>query len=152
MTKILIAGIGNSYRGDDGAGWAVIDGLTGAVDPSIKLAKLRGDAAELIDLFSQYGNVYLVDACSMSREPGSWQCLDLHKDPLAKENPQTSTHGFGVAQAIALAKNLGMLPEKLVLYAIAGNRYNVSEGLSPPVVKGVKEVIQAILLMLNQEK
>lgn len=151
MTKTLIAGIGNPYRGDDGAGWAVIEGLAGMVDPSIKLTKLRGDAAELIDLFSQYRNVYLVDACILSGEPGSWKCLDLHKDSLPEENPQTSTHGFGVAQAIALAKNLGALPEKLVLYAIAGNRYNVSEGLSPPVAKGVEEVTQAILSTIKNE-
>ena len=55
--------------------------------------------------------------------------------PLPKENAQTSTHGFGISEAIAFAKNMGMLPGKLIVYAIAGDHFNISGALSPAVFR-----------------
>lgn len=145
MDNIIIVGIGNQYRGDDGAGWAVIDGLPASVGSSIKLVKLRGDIAALIEIFSSYAKVYVVDACLGSSLVGTWQRIDLHQQAIPNENPQTSTHGFGLSQAISIAKNLDQLPEKLILYALSGDTYGFCDTLSPPVVKSVDQVIQAIL-------
>lgn len=138
-----MVGIGNPYRSDDAAGWAVIDALEGQVHGSIQLSKQRGDIAELLDVFSTSQTVFLVDAC-LSTE-GGWQRIDLCRQPLPEENTQTSTHGLSVAQAIALAKNLEIMPPKLILYAIAGDQYGVGGRLSPHVEKSVKQVVKEIL-------
>lgn len=148
MADLIIVGIGNPYRGDDGAGWAVIDGLE-KLGASIKRVKQRGDIAELIDLFTQYKSVYLVDACLCSEPAGTWRRIDLHMESIPNENPLTSTHGFSLSQAISLAKNLDQLPDKLILYAINGDNYNISEALSPPVARSIDSVIKAIL---NEEE
>ncbi len=145
MADIIIVGIGNPYRGDDAAGWAVIDGLKGTIGSVIKLVKQQGDIAELIDIFAHHKSVYLVDACRSSELVGTWQRIDVNKQPIMEENPQTSTHGFSLSQAIALAKNLDQLPNKLILYAINGNHYSISDVLSPPIAKSVNSVIKAIL-------
>ncbi len=145
MTDIIIVGIGNPYRGDDAAGWAVIDGLKETAGSAIKLVKLQGDIAELIDIFAHHKSVYLVDACRSSELVGAWQRIDVHKQPIIEDNPQTSTHGFSLGQAISLAKNLDQLPNKLILYAINGMHYSISDELSPPVAKSVNSVIKAIL-------
>lgn len=145
MADIIIVGIGNPYRGDDAAGWAVIDGLRETIGSVIKLVKQRGDMADLIDIFALHKNVYLVDACCGSGCAGEWQRIDVHKQPILEEIPQTSTHGFSVSQAVSLARNLDQLPNKLILYAINGDHYSISEGLSPSVAKGVDRVIKAIL-------
>lgn len=145
MNNIIVVGIGNPYRGDDGAGFAVIDGLEKSLSSSVKLLKLRGDIAELIDIFANYQTVYLVDACRSNEEQEDWRRLDVQKESIKDENPQTSTHGFGITQAISLAKNLDKLPDKLILYAINGNQYSISDVISPSVYASVNSVIKAIL-------
>lgn len=145
MADIVIVGIGNPYRGDDAAGWAVIDGLKEKTGSVIKLVKQRGDIAELIDTFAQHKNVYIIDACSSSDPVGTWKRIDVHKQSIVDENPQTSTHGFSLSQAISLAKNLRQLPNKLILYVINGDNYSISEILSPSVAISVECVINAIL-------
>lgn len=145
MSDIIIVGIGNSFRGDDAAGWAVIDGLKETAGSAIELVKLRGDIAELLDIFARHKSVYLVDACSSNGPAGSWQRIDAQQQALPPENTQTSTHGFSVGQAVALAKNLDQLPNKLILYAITGDNYSITSTLSPAVAKSIDSVILAIL-------
>jgi len=69
MTKQIIVGIGNQYRGDDGVGLAVIDDLHNKLP--IKLVKSRGDISDLIDIFSHHDTVYLIDACLLDAPIGS---------------------------------------------------------------------------------
>lgn len=145
MGNLIVVGIGNPYRGDDGAGWAIIDGLKKKLSPAIELVKQRGDIAELIDIFAQYNTVYLVDAYQSHALMDSWKRIDIHQEPIPDEQPQTSTHGFSIAQAISLAKNLDQLPKKLILYAIKGDNYTISDHLSPSVAKSIDEVMEAIL-------
>lgn len=145
MAEIIIVGIGNPYRGDDAAGWIVIDRLKEALGLAVHFVKLRGDIAELIDIFTKYKTVYIVDAISSKLPVGSWQRIDLHKQPIKDDNPQTSTHGFSISQAISLAQNLDSMPNQLILYGISGVNYNVVESLTPSVAKGIEGVVQAIL-------
>lgn len=145
MADIIIVGIGNPYRGDDAAGWAVIDGLKETVGSAIKLEKQQGDIAILIDIFAHHKSVYLVDACQSGGLVGAWQRIDVHQQPIREDNSQTSTHGFSLSQAISLAENLDQLPNKLILYAINGAHYSISDALSPPVARSIDSVIMAIL-------
>ncbi len=145
MAEIIIVGIGNPYRGDDAAGWAVIDKLAAKIGSAIKLVKQQGDVAELIDFFVHFKSVYLVDAGSWDAPIGSWQRIDVLKDPIPEETVQTSTHGFGAAQAISLARNLDQLPKKLIVYAINGGAYHISNELSGPVAKCIDSVAEAVL-------
>lgn len=145
MAEIIIVGLGNPYRGDDAAGWAVIDTLAAKIGSAIKLVKQQGDIAELMDFFSHYKSVYLIDAGSWDAPIGSWQRIDVLIQPILEEDAQTSTHGFGASQAISLAKNLDQLPSRLILYAINGNAYHISNELSEPVAKGIAMVAEALL-------
>ena len=145
MADVIVVGIGNPYRGDDGAGWAVIDGLMETIGSAVTLVKQRGDVGELIDIFARHKSVYLVDACHSHESKGAWERIDLHKQQVLEENPQTSTHGFSVSQAISLAKNFRRIPNKLILYAIKGDNYSISETLSPSVKRSVDSVIKAII-------
>jgi hydrogenase maturation protease len=144
MSKIIIIGIGNPFRGDDGAGPAVIDALLGKLPMEITLSKQRGDISELIDCFASYPSVYIVDACSSSAAPGTCHRIDGLNEPLPAET-QVSTHGMTIRQAITLARTLDKLPSKLIVYAISGNQYHMSNTLSPPVANTIDSVVQNIL-------
>jgi hydrogenase maturation protease len=145
MAEIAIIGIGNSFRGDDGAGWAVIEVLERKMPAQIKLSKIRGEIAEILEYFENYPAIYLIDACVGNAPAGTWKRLDALVDPVDFEQPQTSTHGLSLSHAISLAKNLNQLPSKLIIYAIYGNHYATSQGLSSKVAEAIPCIVQSIL-------
>ena len=145
MSELAIVGIGNPFRGDDGAGWTVIEKLEKKIHPSIRLMKARGEISELIDILSRFSNIYFIDACKSRDAIGTWRRIDVKSDPLLFDNPQTSTHGLSIKEAIELAKTRGAFPSKLILYAISGENYQMSETLSPEVAKAAAEVAEKIL-------
>lgn len=143
MSDLIIIGIGNPMRGDDGVGWAVIDLLK--QNTQIPLQKQRGDIADLMEAFEHYSTVYLVDACTLNAPAGSWRRIDGIHDSLPEEHTQTSTHGFGITQAIGMAKNLNLLPSKLIIYAICGHDYEMNNTLSPSVEAAIEKVARELL-------
>jgi len=55
-----------------------------------------------------------------------------------------STHGFGAAAAVELARALGRLPRLSVVYAIEGASFAAGAALSPPVAKAAAEVVRRL--------
>ncbi len=143
MADIAIIGIGNPFRSDDGIGWAVIEALEGRVSSRVALHQARSDIAELMEYFSRYQTVYLVDACQGEGLIGSFKRIES-LDELEQES-FVSTHGFGLAQAIALAKNCRELPDRLVIYAIYVDRFQLGSELSVEAKSAVEEVVQRLL-------
>src|SRR5215207_5591238 len=56
-----------------------------------------------------------------------------------------STHAFGVADAIELARTLGRLPARLEIYTIEGADFTAGAGLSPPVAAAVNALTRRIV-------
>jgi hydrogenase maturation protease len=148
--EIVIVGVGNPFRGDDGVGWAVVDALDGKVQPNVVIAKRHEDFAVLSDYFAHYATVYIVDAAQSGGLPGSWQRLDGLRQPLLHERPQTSTHGFGVMQAIELARELHSLPARLIIYAVEAETFQVNDALSVAVARAVPMVASEIIREIGE--
>lgn len=140
---MIVVGVGNPYRGDDGAGWAVIDELSKTLDAKF-LLKSRADLGDFLEIFSSHSIVYIVDACLSDAPIGSWRRIDALQEEIPPERPQTSTHGLSLSQIFALAKNLHQLPSQLTLYVIAGKEFQMKDCLSPPIQAAVQEVAQEI--------
>lgn len=138
-------GIGNPYRGDDGIAWEILRTIEKKIPESIFFKKSRGDIGELLETFQSFKTVILIDACLSGKSAGSWERINALKDPLPEDSSQTSTHGFNVGQAIALARNLKQLPSVLILYAISGDRFGIGDHLSEEVGKAIDPVVEAIL-------
>ena len=118
-------GIGNAWRGDDGAGPAVAAALGG---------KVTDDPAGLI----------VVDASRSGAEPGTVHRFDASAGPLPAGATRCSTHAFGVAEAIELARVLDRLPARLDVYAIEGAAFGQGEGLSAAVERAVAGVAREL--------
>jgi hydrogenase maturation protease len=101
-----------------------------------------------MDAWTDFDDVVLVDACRGAGEPGS-----IHRftpgelERLASVQPRRygSTHGFGVMEAVALARTLGTLPSGLVIYAIEAGHVRDGDGLSGEVERGVRELVALLL-------
>jgi len=131
--NILVAGIGNSFRCDDRAGLLVVDFIADAIkytpfDALIELKKLSGEGAELIHEWEGYDSVYLVDASQPFGTPGKLTRIDTRTSQLKQDYFHYSSHNFSLAEAVELSRQLGSLPDKLVVFAIEG--INFSTGLN----------------------
>ena len=140
----LVIGIGNRYRSDDGAGPAALDLLRAKGLSGVRLLECDGDGAALLDAWQGAGAVVLIDAVSSGAPPGLVYRFDLLAQELPAEVSFQSTHAFGVAEALALARVLGQLPVRLVLYAIEGRSFVAGVGLSSEVLLAVQEVARQV--------
>ena len=126
-----VIGVGNPWRGDDGAGLAVARRVGGV--------EHEGDCARLVDLIAGFDEVTLVDAAaSGTAAPGTVHRFDATAGPLPSAALRSSSHAFGVADAIELGRVLGRLPRRVSVVAIEGADFAIAAGLSPPVERAVE--------------
>jgi hydrogenase maturation protease len=124
VSERLVLCIGNPDRGDDGVGWLVADRLRAqGVPAGMRVETLAGGAAELIAAFEGEDDVVLVDAACSGAPAGTVHVADCAMDEALPTAATGSSHGLGVAEAIALARALGCLPRRCVVYAIEGRDF-----------------------------
>lgn len=135
---MLIIGCGNRERGDDAAGLLVVEKLRelGAECAGVKLTTCTGEPAELMDSWHAEDEVVLIDAVVTGAEIGTVHCWRGDTPPQASSS-SASTHGFGIHEAISLAKALDCLPKSLCIYGIEGRQYATGSALSAEVRRAV---------------
>lgn len=142
----LVIGTGNPLRRDDGAGPAVVERLQGArLPPAVELMQHNGDGLSLINTWQSYAYVILIDAACAGGNPGTIHRFEASAIELPRDLLCSSSHLFGPAEAIALARSLGRLPDKLLVYGIEGIDFAYGEGLSPEVAQAVGMVTERIM-------
>jgi hydrogenase maturation protease len=112
---IRVVGIGSPF-GADQLGWVAIDALSACNLPDCELIKLDRPGSSLLDYFGGMKCVVLIDAVAQDEFPGSVAQVQLEQ--LDQVRCLTSSHGFGVTEAVALASQLGELPPQLYLIGI----------------------------------
>lgn len=104
-----------------------------------------GEGTELMQAWEGVERVLLVDAACSGATPGTIHRFDPLNGPLPRGFFYYSTHRFGVAEAVELAKVLGLLPPRLTLYAIEGGCFNAGDGLTEPVALAAARLAGEIL-------
>ena len=140
----LVIGVGNAWRGDDGAGLAVARRLRELSPPYVDVRAIEGDATSLMDAWAGADRVVVVDAAQSGAAPGSVRRFDAHAAALPVRALRSSTHAFGVPDAIELARALGRLPAMLDVYAIEGASFAAGDGLTPPVERAAEALAVAL--------
>jgi hydrogenase maturation protease len=137
---MLILGCGNRDRGDDAAGGLVAERLR---DLGLDARICSGQALGLIDAWNGADDVVIVDAVMTGGPAGKVWLWDGEQLPVP-ESLSLSTHGFGVAEAIRLARILGCLPKRLRIFGVEGSLFDPGSAVSPEVMYAVKEVVRQI--------
>ncbi len=140
----LLLGIGNRFRSDDGLGSYVVRQINKKKIAGIDARELNGDFTNIIDILRDYQELFVVDACISGKQIGSYHVLDYKKKGLPTEWSQCSTHGLGIAEGLQLASNLGVLPEKVTVYAIEAKNFDPGNQPSPEVLEAADRVINEI--------
>ena len=136
--------MGNPWRRDDAAGLVVARRLRGTLPAEVDVLEREGEPTALIDSWDGADRVWLVDAVSSGAEAGTVHRVDASRDALPAELFRTSTHHVGLAEAVELARALGRLPERIVVYGVEGERFDVGDELTPSVGDAVEQVVRAL--------
>jgi hydrogenase maturation protease len=131
-----LIGLGNAWRGDDAAGLVVARRLGGLAH--------EGDAVALLDAWAGAAHAIVVDAAASGAPAGTIHHFDAAAGPLPAGALRSSTHAFGLADAVELARSLGRLPARLDIYAIEGAGFALGAGLSPPVAAAVDALARSL--------
>jgi hydrogenase maturation protease len=151
MKRVLVAGIGNELRGDDAVGLEVADRLRERVPPGVEVVGCEQEPLRLIDTWHGADSVVVVDAIDSGGEPGTVVRLDASVDQIAERTFRSSTHAFGVGETIELARALGKLPRRVIVYGVEGAEFAAGRGLSALVDAAVGSVVESILADLARE-
>ncbi len=144
LSRRLVIGVGNPDRGDDGAGLLVARLVRDLRLPDVIVLEQDGDAASLLQAMRPDDAVWLVDAARSGAVSGAIHRLDCAAGETPPAAASASSHGLGVAEAIALARALGSLPQRCVVYAIEGVAFTPGAPVSAPVQEAVLAVARRI--------
>jgi hydrogenase maturation protease len=141
---VILIGVGNAWRGDDGAGLAVARRVRELSPAGVEVREVEGDATALVEVWSGAEGVVVVDAAQSGALPGTVRRFDARARPLPARSLRSSTHAFGVSDAVELARALDRLPARLDVYAIEGASFTAGEGLSQAVGRAVDELAESL--------
>jgi hydrogenase maturation protease len=145
--RVLVVGIGNPDRGDDGLGPAVANRLRERVLPGVHILDRGGDILGLIEEWDGFDAVFVVDAAAPVGQPGRVHRPDLTASEVPVCFARGSTHAFGIAETVELARSLDRLPRHLVAYLVEGECFDIGAPLSPMVAGAVDEVVRRIVVV-----
>jgi hydrogenase maturation protease len=153
--EVVVIGIGNEFRQDDGAGLAVLARLAAALPPEaarpgVELLASDGDPAELLAAWAGARLAIVVDAMrGQPPVPGRRHRLDggqLAALDQAGAGPwPASSHALGLAAAAGLAAALGQLPGRLIVHGVEVADVTAGTGLSPAVAAAIGPLAEAVL-------
>ena len=143
--RVVVIGVGNEFRRDDGAGIEVVAGLRGHVPDGVELLVSDGEPTALIEAWDEALLAVVVDAVhAHPGEPGRLHRLVLEGDRHALDSP-VSSHGLGLGEAIDLARVLGRMPERLIVHAVEAGDTAQGTGLTPVVAAAISRLVAAVL-------
>lgn len=147
--RILIAGLGNIFWGDDGFGVEVVRRLSAqALPSSVRVAdfgiRALHLAYELLD--GGYETTIVVDAARMGDEPGTVYFMKPDIDFLLRDtSANPDAHAMDFRAVLRLVKAFGGDPGDV--YVVGCEPFQVEEetlGLSQPVAAAVDEALRLI--------
>jgi hydrogenase maturation protease len=143
---VVVIGVGNPMRADDAAGIAVVRRLR--VRAGVRLLEQSGEATALLDALRGAPAALVVDA-ARGPQPGRVRRLDAAAQSLPPALFACSTHGFGVAEGIELARALGALPPVCVVYALEGAQFETGAAMSPAMQAAVAAVAARVEMEID---
>jgi len=157
--RTLVVGVGNEDRGDDGLGPLAARLLADAIAPrhaegraggrvragsahDVEIVAWTGDPMGLLDRWTGFDRLVLIDAVVSGAEPGTTRRFG--PDAPFAEGAGASTHGFGLAAALALGRALGRLPEQVEVWGVEAVEFAADAPLTPAVAHAVLALVDRL--------
>ena len=145
--RILVAGIGNIFLGDDGFGPEVVRRLPSPGPPGVRVVDYGIRGMHLAyDLAEGYETTVLVDASARGGEPGTVYLLEVDAEgPPAGENALLDAHGMQPDVVFSLVGLLGADAGRVLVVGCEPASVDEGMGLSAPVAAAVDEAVRVVL-------
>ena len=143
---IVVAGLGNEYRRDDGAG-----PVTAARIVTQLAAEDIGPIVDPLDLLGRWDNAVLaivIDAVRSGSTPGTVRVVELPSDDGG--HGATSTHGISLGGVWRLAQAVGRAPARVIVVGIEGVDFGNGPGLSAAVDAAVPVAVQRAIALIKE--
>lgn len=141
---VVVVGVGNVHRGDDAVGHAVACRLREERLAHVRVLTESGEGTSLMALWQDTNAVILIDAMRSGANPGTVQRIEAGRQPVPRALLRCSTHAFGVADAIELARALGQIPPHVIVYGIEGETFEIGAELSAAVAQAIPQVVSRV--------
>ena len=142
---MLVIGIGNTMRRDDGVGILVVERLAVAIAPhAADIVTMDGESTRLIEAWAGADRAVVVDAMRGGESAGSVRRIEVGRDALPSWAVGASSHHAGLAEAVDLGRALDRLPAHLVIYGVEAHDVSPGEGLSPAVENAMPDLVQRL--------
>ena len=141
---ILVLGIGNEYCRDDAVGLIVARRLKERAHDHVSIFEHNGEGTALMEKWRNSAGVILIDAVHSNQKAGTIFRFEAHQQAIPAQFFHYSSHAFGLADAIELARTLKQLPPRLIVYGIEGKNFAAGSGLSAEVKKAVSTVVESV--------
>jgi hydrogenase maturation protease len=143
----LVVGVGNAWAGDDAAGLLVAR-IVRERAPGVQVIEHEGEPTALLEAWEGAALAVVVDATSGGGRPGEVRVMDATDAPLPAAFTGTSTHAFGLAEAIELGRALGRSPGRLLVVGVEGARFEAGAEPGPEVAAALEGAADQVLALL----
>lgn len=150
MSRVVVIGVGNSYRRDDAAGLLAARRAAQLLPAGVSVLEEEGEPTLLLGRWRAAESVVLIDAVTSGARPGTVHPIDAAAGPVPSKLFAVSTHAMSLAEAIELARALGALPPRIVVYGIEGENFEAGTALSPQVAAAVEEAARLVTAEARQ--
>lgn len=127
---LTVAGVGSHLRGDDAVGLRLVERLPDCG----QVARVLWEDADALSLTHELlgldGPALIVDCADMGLPPGEFRVFDETAVRLVTRADTVSTHGFGLADALALARELGF-GQAVTFFGVQPQQLELAGELSP---------------------
>jgi len=155
--RVLIAGIGNIFLGDDGFGVEVAQRLANrGFGPGVRVADFGIRGLDLAFALSDgYDAAILLDASPRGGQPGTVYVMKLDPTTSRDESvmPAVEPHGMDPRRVLRLAASLGGAPRELFLVGCEPTPFDADDpppGLTPPVRAALDQAVEAVAKLVHQ--
>ena len=137
--------MGNAWRGDDAVGLLVARRLQEDPLPQVAIVECRGTVTAVREAWKDAAGVIVVDAVVSGARPGTiYRFNALGAGVPVELSRSPSSHGWGVAEALALGRVLHELPPWLIIYGIEGQNFGPGQEVSQEVAAAIPEAARRI--------
>ncbi|RLC87110.1 MAG: Ni,Fe-hydrogenase maturation factor [Chloroflexi bacterium] len=151
--RILVLGLGNPLRGDDGVGPRVVEELTRRGLPEGVTALDGGTGGlDLLQVLEGWERVVVVDAADVGREPGQFVRFTPDQARLVAAGDRFSLHHAGLSEVLTLADALGRALPEMVIFGVQPAGIGWKEGLSPAVETALSVLTDAVLREITEDE
>jgi hydrogenase maturation protease len=146
MRKVLILGIGNTLRSDDGLGVYIVRHIEEAGVPLPKgVDILDGGTAgfDLLGLIDGYDKIVIVDALKTNDRPGS--IYRFTPEHAVDRRSQFSLHEVGIMEVIKTLRIMDHNPEIEFVGIVPDNISEINTTISTAVLDSIPRAVEVIL-------